>query len=270
MSNSNNQPDWHAIAEKFDLWLPQIKPVGDELIKRLNAQQGDHILDLASGTGEPALTLARTMGDSVKIVGVDSAQGMIDVAQAKVETEGLGNIKFQAMPAEKMSFDDNQFDKALCRFGVMLFENPQQGVNEIYRVLKPGGDFALAVWGEAETMPVMYWSYEVFKDKVPKESHPPLEKITSMGAPGAIDTIMANAGFSEIKVERHTFHYQFDTFDEYWDVVEASDIMKLQFDALKESDRAVVRNEVAGFAKEYIGESGLRVPHDFLLAYGKK
>jgi len=269
MSN-NNQPDWHAIAEKFDLWLPQIKPVGDELIKRLNAQTGDLILDLASGTGEPALTLARTMGDKVKIIGVDAAQGMIDVAQTKVATENLKNISFQTMPAEKLSFEDNQFDKALCRFGVMLFENPQQGVNEMYRVLKPGGEFALAVWGEAETMPVMYWSYEVFKDKVPKESHPPLEKITSMGAPGAIDTILANAGFSDIIVERHTFHYQFDSFDDYWDIVEASDIMKMQFDALKESDRAVVRNEVAGFAKEYIGECGLRVPHDFLLAYGKK
>ena len=270
MSDKNNQPDWHAIAEKFDLWLPQIKPVGDELIKKLNAQANDCVLDIASGTGEPALTLARTMGDAIKIVGVDAAQGMIDVAQSKVQAEALKNINFQAMPAEKLSFDDNQFDKVLCRFGVMLFDDPQQGVNEMYRVLKPDGEFALTVWGEAETMPVMYWSYEVFKNKIPEEAHPPLQKITSMGAPGAVDTILANAGFSEINVERHTFHYQFDTFDEYWDVVEASDIMKMQFDALKGSDRSVVKNEVAEFAEKYIGESGLRVPHDFLLAYGRK
>lgn len=270
MGAKKNQPDWHSIAEKFDIWLPQIKPVGEALLEVLQAKAGDRILDLASGTGEPALTLAQRMGSDIDVIGVDAAEGMVGVAQKKVTTLGLRNIRFQTMAAEKLDFEDESFDRVLCRFGVMLFEDPLAGLKEMRRVLKPGGRYAFSIWGEAETMPVMYWSYEVFKDKVPEDVVPPLAKITSLGAPGAIDTLLAEAGFTDISVERRTFHYQFKTFEAYWDAVEASDILKQQFDALPASEKDSVRNEIAEFASKYIGENGLMVPHDFLLAYGSK
>ncbi|MBK8164322.1 MAG: class I SAM-dependent methyltransferase [Gammaproteobacteria bacterium] len=58
----------------------------------------------------------------------------------------LTNVSFRTMPAEHLDFADASFDKALCRFGVMLFEDPLKGCREIHRVLKPGGAFAFAVW----------------------------------------------------------------------------------------------------------------------------
>ena len=70
MSAKNNQPDWGRIAEKFDIWLPHIAPVGEALLAALDARPGDLILDLASGTGEPALTLARRQ-PHVQITGID-------------------------------------------------------------------------------------------------------------------------------------------------------------------------------------------------------
>jgi len=67
---SGNQPDWGAIAEKFDLWLPHIAPVGESLLQALGARPGERILDPGSGTGEPALTLARRLGGQVDITGI--------------------------------------------------------------------------------------------------------------------------------------------------------------------------------------------------------
>ena len=266
----NNQPDWDNMAEKFDTWLPHIEPVGTALIEVLGAKAGDHILDVASGTGEPALTLARSFNQSITVTGVDAAEGMVRVANNKVAKEGLKGISFQTMPVEKLQFADEQFDKVLCRFGVMLFDDPELGVQEMYRVLKPGGRYALAVWGEAETMPTMYWSYQVFKGKVPDESLPPLAKITSMGVPGAIDTLLKNAGFTQINVERRRFEYQFDSFDSYWEIVESSDLLRQQYDALPAETKHTIRNEVAGFAQKHITEEGFKVPHEYLLVYGNK
>jgi ubiquinone/menaquinone biosynthesis C-methylase UbiE len=269
MSAADNQPDWGKMAEKFDMWLPQIKPVGDALIERLQAQSGDKILDLASGTGEPALTLARQMED-ITILGVDAAEGMIRVANQKVESEGLKNISFDTMPAESLTFDDNSFDRILCRFGVMLFEDSLQGLKEMYRVLKPGGRFSLAVWSTPETMPTMHWSYKVMAPRLPEELHPPVAKVTSLGGPGVLEDLLYQAGFNNFEIETKTFEYEFASFDEYWDKVEASDILKMQYDALPDEARSEIRDEVGRMARDFVVGGRLVVPHDYHLAWGDK
>ncbi|MDH5649538.1 MAG: class I SAM-dependent methyltransferase [Gammaproteobacteria bacterium] len=270
MSAENNQPDWDAIAEKFDLWLPHIAPVGASLIQALRAQAGDHIIDLASGTGEPALTLARQFNGAVTIVGVDAAEGMVRAAHNKVIQEKLSGIEFKKMPAETLTFGDNTFDKALCRFGVMLFEDPLKGLQEMRRVLKPGGRFALAVWSTPETMPTLCWSYKVFKDKVPEEQHPPIAKVTSMGGPDVLDDHLYRAGFTNFQVTKHIFNYDFKSFGDYWDTVEASDILKQQYDALDTKERESIRDEVGRFAKDFINNGRLIIPHEYLMATGTK
>jgi len=267
---ADKQPDWHSIAEKFDIWLPQLAPVGEVLIKAFAPKQGDNILDIASGTGEPALTLARDMGGKVEIIGVDAADGMVQVAQAKVKKENLPHIRFECMPAEALTFTDNSFDGVICRFGVMLFEDPLEGMREIHRVLKPGGRFALTVWSTPGTMPTLYWSYEAFKNRVPDEDLPPLVKVTSLGGVGVLGNLIEQAGFTNFTIEDEIFNYEFDSFEAYWDAIETSDILKQQFDALYDTDRDKVRDEVRRFASDFTRDGQLRIPHEYLLASGIK
>jgi ubiquinone/menaquinone biosynthesis C-methylase UbiE len=267
---NTNQPDWAAIAEKFDLWLPHIAPVGESLLQVLGARAGDRILDLGSGTGEPALTLARRLRGAVDITGIDSAASMVAVAQEKVRRERLDNARFLTMRAEDLEFPADSFDRVLSRFGVMLFDDPLRATKEMRRVLKRGGRFALAVWSTPETMPTLYWSYQVFGDRIPPELAPPLPKATSLGGAGVLDELLHLAGFRQFRITAHTFHYQFASFDEYWDIVEASDILKQQYDALPLEERKAIRDEVALFARDFQGENGLAIPHDYLIATGSK
>ena len=91
------------------------------------------IIDIATGTGDIALCFAN---DDVQVIGVDNASMMLDIANTKVaETP---NVKFQLEDAENMSFEDNTFDAATVGFGVRNFEDLNQGLREIKRVLKPG------------------------------------------------------------------------------------------------------------------------------------
>ncbi len=266
----DNQPDWGQMAEKFDVWLPQIAPVGEALLTQLKAQAGDHIIDLGSGTGEPALSLAKQMSGQIEITGVDSAEGMVKVANKKVAAEALDHIAFFTMSAEQLSFADDTFDRALSRFGVMLFEDPLQGVKEMRRVLKPNGRFALAVWSTPETMRTLFWTYEVFKDRIPEDKYPPLAKVTSLGEAGAMETLLTKAGFNSVSIEAKTFNYNFESFDAYWDAVESSDILKMQYDALPEEQRKDIREEVGHFARDFIKEGRLVIPHDYLIVSGNK
>ena len=269
MTARNNQPDWDKIAEKFDIFLPQIAPVGEALLEVLDARPGDQVLDIASGTGEPALTLARRQ-PHVQITGVDAAEGMVRVAQKKVGVERLSNIAFTAMPAERLDYGDNAFDKILCRFGVMLFQDPPRACREMHRVLKRGGRFALAVWSTPETMTTMNWAERVFKDRLAEEHQPPLAKVTSLGQPGVLDELLKGAGFTEFRITPRRFDYQYASFEAYWSAMEASDILKQQFDALPAAERDTVRDEIARFARDFQTDHGLVIPHEYLLAVGMK
>lgn len=267
MSGRDNQPDWDKIAERFDIFLPQLAPVGEVLLEALDVRPGDHVLDVASGTGEPALTLARRQPHA-RITGVDAADGMIRVAQRKAKTERLSNVEFHAMPAEHLSFGEGEFDRLLCRFGVMLFEDPYKGCREMHRVLKPGGRFALAVWSTPETMTTLKWAVEVFRDRVPEEAQPPMAKVTSLGHPGVLEDLLGQAGFAQYSVTPRRFDYQYASFEDYWAAMEASDILKQQFDALPTGERDKVRDEIARFARDFQTDHGLVIPHEFLLATG--
>lgn len=264
---SQNQPDWDTLAEKFDLWLPHIAPVGEALLETLQVNPGDQVLDVACGTGEPALSLARRHPHA-RVTAIDAASGMVRAARNKLKGERLDNIQFTVMAAEHMDFEDASFDKVLCRFGVMLFEDPLHGLKEMRRVLKPGGQFALAVWSTAATMTTMHWAYRAFKKRLKEEDQPALAKVTSLGEAGVLESLLNQAGFKQHIIQRKPFDYQFQSFDEYWDTVEASDIMKQQFDALAEGERDQVRDEIARFAQDFHSDSGLAIPHEYILAYG--
>ena len=91
------------------------------------------IIDIATGTGDIALCF---VNDDVEVIGIDNASMMLNLANKKaVETP---NVKFQLEDAENMSFKDNTFDTATVGFGVRNFEDLNQGLREIKRVLKPG------------------------------------------------------------------------------------------------------------------------------------
>lgn len=257
-------------AEKFDLWLPYLAPVGEALLSALQARPGDRVLDLASGTGEPALSLARRYAGAITINGIDAADGTVKVARNKAARAGIANISFECMAAERLQFADASFDRALCRFGVMLFEDPLQGLREMYRTLRPGGRFALAVWGGPDTMTTLCWAHAALKDRLPEDQHPPLNKATCLGRPGVLDTLLQEAGFVDFGIDTHTFQYHFPSFEAYWALVEDSDILKAQFDALPPPGHAAVREDIRRFAASCIQKGGLVVPHQYLLAAGYK
>jgi ubiquinone/menaquinone biosynthesis C-methylase UbiE len=251
------QPDWNRIAQKFDLWLPYIAPVGETLIESLDLHPRDRVLDLACGTGEPGLTLARRYGDEVGILGVDAAEAMVNAARTKVEKEGLRGIAFKVMPAEALALPDAGFDRALCRFGVMLFKDPVMGLKEMRRVLAPGGRFAVAVWGDR--MSAIEMAARALKPHLPADAEPPFSKITSLAA-----------GFSGFTVTQHALDYRFESFDAYWDLVEESAMLADLMGQLNPAQQDAVRDEVASLATAYHAPEGLVLPHVYLVASGPR
>ena len=97
------------------------------------------VLDLACGTGDFAITIAKAL-PGAHVTGVDLSEGMLAVMEEKVKALGLeGRISVETGDGEYLHFTDSSFDLVTNAFGIRNFENRAKGLEEAFRVLKPGG-----------------------------------------------------------------------------------------------------------------------------------
>jgi ubiquinone/menaquinone biosynthesis C-methylase UbiE len=122
---------WDDLSMKF------LKPIGDEIIHLIKPKDIDVVLDVASGTGEPGLTIATKLKGGIVVV-TDLAEGMLDVAREKAARRGIKNLKIVTCDATELPFPDNSFDSISCRLGFMFFPEILLAAKEMVRVLKPG------------------------------------------------------------------------------------------------------------------------------------
>ena len=120
------------------------------------------ILDIACGTGDYSIAIARRAHPDTVVTGVDLTEAMLQVMRSKVEKAGLsGRIVAEQGNAEAMRFADNRFDRATIAFGIRNFEHREQALREILRVLKPGGRLMILELS-VPTNPLLRWCYNLY------------------------------------------------------------------------------------------------------------
>ncbi|MFK2820475.1 bifunctional demethylmenaquinone methyltransferase/2-methoxy-6-polyprenyl-1,4-benzoquinol methylase UbiE [Flavobacteriaceae sp. LMIT009] len=113
-----------------------------KVVKIVGKNQPNSILDIATGTGDLAINLTKTNAE--KIVGLDISEGMLEVGRSKITKRNLSEtIEMVLGDSEELPFEDNSFDAITVAFGIRNFENLEQGLSEILRVLKPSGIFVI-------------------------------------------------------------------------------------------------------------------------------
>ena len=128
-------------------------------IRQLSPFHPKPILDIATGTGDFAILSAKLLSPQ-KMVGIDISEGMMKIGQQKVEKEGLQEIiSFKKEDCTQLSFNDNSFDAVTAAFGIRNFQNLDQGLKEMCRVLKPGGHLSIVEL----TTPVSFPMKQLFK-----------------------------------------------------------------------------------------------------------
>jgi ubiquinone/menaquinone biosynthesis C-methylase UbiE len=132
-----------------DLTMDFLKPMADEIIHLIRPKDTDMVLDVASGTGEPGLTIAAMLRGGT-VVATDLAVGMLEVARENAVRRGIKNFEIVACDVCELPFPDNSFDAISCRLGFMFFPDMLLAANEMVRVLKPGGRIAVTVWDGPE------------------------------------------------------------------------------------------------------------------------
>ncbi len=139
--------------EKWDLVIiDQLRPVGAAIIESLAIAEDHQHLDIAAGTGEPGLSIAR-LSPKGRVVLTDLVPEMLEVAARRADAQGITNIETKVCSADDLPFEDATFDSISVRFGYMFFPDVAKATAEFARVLKPGGRVCSSVWVKPEANP---------------------------------------------------------------------------------------------------------------------
>lgn len=173
--------------------------LNEPLLEAADLAPGQNVLDLASGVGEPALSIARRVGDGGRVTATDLVPEMLDGARRRAAEAGLGNLRFEIADMEALPFADAAYDRVVCRFGIMFCPGPEAAFAEARRVLRPGGRAAFLVWGPREDNTL----FEVVQTIAPEfiEASPFTGDLTPFrfGAAGMLGEAMRAASFAGVE-----------------------------------------------------------------------
>jgi SAM-dependent methyltransferase len=187
-----------AVGAYEQAWQAQLEPAHRLMLDMLQARPGEHVLDVACGTGLVSFRLAAQVGPAGTVVGTDISGRMIETAREIAAERGIDNAIFERADAEVLPFQDVTFDAAACGLGLMYVPDPLKALGEIRRLLKPGGRAAAAVWGArgkcgwAEIVPIT-------AARVASEVCP---MFFQLGTKDMLARAFGSAGFVEVRFER--------------------------------------------------------------------
>ncbi|MEY2472612.1 MAG: hypothetical protein QOK28_1941 [Actinomycetota bacterium] len=256
---------WAGLSAGWEKWdaviMDQMRPVSTAIIDGLVLSEDAHVLDIASGTGEPGLTVA-TLAPKGRVVLTDLSAEMLDVAARRASAKGVDNVETKVCSADDLPFDDATFDAVSVRFGFMFFPDLAAATREFVRVLKPGGRLGASVWINPDknawtTILMQAIETEV---EVPKPD-PDAPNMYRCAAPGQISALYEEAGLRDVAEWDVDVDLVTDTADEYWQVM--SEHVSLAMALLQKVDAATrerIRAGAIAQAEPFARDGQIHVP----------
>jgi len=267
---SGSAPYWEKHREVI---RHMFAPVTEALVEEGQIGTDQSVLDIATGPGEPALTMASLVGSQGKIFGVDPIPEMIAAARREASRLELRNVQFEVASADHLPFPANTFDAVVSRFGVMFFPSPLDAVREMLRALKPGQKLVFAVWHFAERNP-FHCSLSRVVDRY--VDPPPLEPDAldtfRFATPGKLREILNEAAVTA-PTER-LLQFTIDvpmSVEDYWALrLEMSAKLREKISMLPQEQRSELTRQVLESVREYTTDRGIRFPAEALIVSGAK
>jgi len=209
-SKSHSEPSWGSQYRLVasERWKAKSAAMGQAVTEALaeysRPQAGMRVLDLASGTGEPAITMAGRVGAQGHVIALDLSADLLEIAAKRARDRGLTNFTTQQADAHSLPFADSSFDLATSRFGVMFFRDPELAFRELLRVLRPGAGSCFLAWGSFDQP---YW--QSMMGVVHRHVGGPLLSSDDpnpfrYAEPGSLSAILRSAGFRDVEEENKT------------------------------------------------------------------
>jgi SAM-dependent methyltransferase len=248
-------------------------PVTQALIEHAKIISGSTVLDVATGPGEPALTIAELVGSEGKVVGIDAVAEMVEAARREASRRKFHNASFAVAPADVLPWEADTFDAVVSRFGIMFFPSPVRAVREMLRVLKPGGRMALAAWQAAERNPFHYTVAHVLERYV-SSPPPPADSPDAFrfAETGKLQAVLSEAGVAAVSEHLLRFSIRASvSVEEFWTLrSEMSENLRSKLAKMPTEQVAEVKREAIEALRGYFRDGAMSFPAEVLIVTGIK
>ena len=277
-SKPDSEPSWGSqyrlvASEKWKAKSAVMgQPVTDALVEYARPESGMQVLDLASGTGEPAISLALRVGAAGHVTALDLSAELLEIAEKRAVARGLKNFSTQRADAHSLPFPDNSFDLATSRFGVMFFRDPVTALGELRRVLRSGARACFLAWGPFDqpywrsTMGVVH--RRVGGPLLPPDGPNPFR----FAETGSLSAVLRSAGFKDIEEEMKTLPWTWPgSAEEVWDQAQAVAVpFRPMLERVPEEEWPKIHAEVHEAVSRYSDGEKIAFGVQVILASGRK
>lgn len=261
---------WGAVAdgwgEHADFVDARSAALTARMLDRAALRPGERVLELAGGAGGLGMAAAEQVGPDGEVVISDVAAEMTAIAARRAAARGIGNVTARELDLEGIAEPDASFDVVLCREGLMFALDPAQAAGEIRRVLRPGGRFAVAVWGPRERNPWLGIVLDAVSEQLGAPVPPP-------GIPGpfSLGDAAELRGLLDAEVEEVSVPLRVPSFDAWWSrtTALAGPLAKMLAVQPPETIEAI-RHRAREAVRSYEAADGLELPGISLLASGRR
>lgn len=187
----------------------------DRVSSYLHLNGCEHILDVATGTGDVALAIAMDLPDG-HVTGIDFSQGMLAQAERKKEEASLHNVSFKEMDMQAMDFPDNYFDGAVSSFGLFFVEDMKTQLIHMADKVKPGGKVMMTTFYDNSFTPLV----DFFRDRLMTYGvQPPTLAWKRVAFEEQCIALFKDAGFDRVTCDRVNCGYYLDSPMDWWTVI---------------------------------------------------
>lgn len=277
MTSENVVEAWRESAQYWakhsDTIRTMFMPLTRALVKHAGIHEGQSVLDVAGGAGEPSLTIAEVVGTTGSVTCTDAVQEMVETARSEAQRRGITNVQFRQCMADALPFPSNSFDVTVCRLGAMFFPDPVASLREMLRVTKQGGSLALAVWHKSELNPFCHVITSVIDRHInPGAVDPDAPNAFRFAEPGKLAGVMTEAGASDVKEHVVKFNLEAPISPaQFWTMrSQTSDTLREKLAKLSAGEQAQITGEVEQAVQEFFPSNQMRFPAQMIVVTGNK
>lgn len=261
---------WDRNAALIRAWLAE---ASEAMLDAARITPGMRVLDVAAGAGDQAIDIARRVGPAGAVLVTDIAPAMVALAEDNLRRAGLHWTEARTSDAEALDMDGAGFDAAICRLGLMFCQLPAVALRGILHALSPGGRFAALVFSHAEANPCIAITSRIARQhaSLPTGQPPPPGSLLSLGKPGLMADLLAEAGFQEVAVTPLAVPFRVPSCVDYLDFVRSagSPIMDL-LRPLPSERQERAWTEMALELAQFMTAGGWEGPNELLLCVGSR